>query len=374
LIRLPPYELLNFWRGIASLGVVAYHWAEIARYRFPNLEGHWLYQGVSWGFLGVQLFFVISGYCIAAAAVAVLRRGETIGDYLFARVRRIYPTYWASLLLVICFILGGAWLVKIGKIGNNIFAAHDMTTAPFLYYLANLTLTMGILKQPAMLAVAWTLCYEVMFYGIVGIALLWGLRSKNPHQLLQLLHLFTVGCLIALWLGVRVFPFDLWAQFGIGVLLFHWLSCGTKEVAQKQVVPWVGAILALMVSFTLFRNVPLGLSKVNSQPQYLATLLVTLGLLLTYRYDSIWSKNPIIRVFAAVGIFSYSLYLTHTLTIRIVSAGAQALHMTEATHYLLFVLAFVVAVGCAYPFFLLFEKPIIESRRVKKTAEKVKPA
>ena len=48
--------------------------------------------------LGVSLFFVISGYCIAASAEATARKGGSPWGFMGRRVWRIYPPYWAALL------------------------------------------------------------------------------------------------------------------------------------------------------------------------------------------------------------------------------------------------------------------------------------
>src|SRR5689334_17881239 len=91
--KLAPYRMLDAWRGVASLAVVAFHWAEIATRRAAALDMNPLYAVSHYGALGVQIFFVISGFCIANAGMATLRRGEPLGTYARARIRRIYPTY-----------------------------------------------------------------------------------------------------------------------------------------------------------------------------------------------------------------------------------------------------------------------------------------
>src|SRR4029078_6267041 len=53
---------------------------------------------LSYGRLGVPVFFVISGYCIAATAEATRRRDGNIADYFLRRFRRIFPPYWAVLI------------------------------------------------------------------------------------------------------------------------------------------------------------------------------------------------------------------------------------------------------------------------------------
>ena len=78
------YGLLDGLRGIAALGVVLTHHGVVA-----------------WGHDAVLVFFIISGYCITAAAHAALERdtGNSVFRYfMWRRLRRIYPPYFLSLV------------------------------------------------------------------------------------------------------------------------------------------------------------------------------------------------------------------------------------------------------------------------------------
>lgn len=78
--------ILDFARGIAALGVFAYHIK-------PMLDhsSSFLAKLASYGNLGVPLFFVISGYCVTSAAKNTLRRSESPGSFLKRRFLRIFP-------------------------------------------------------------------------------------------------------------------------------------------------------------------------------------------------------------------------------------------------------------------------------------------
>src|SRR5258708_21251359 len=93
-------------RGLAALGVVLYHAVDVSRgapqnfLRWPLL---FLYSLTSFGYVGVFLFFVISGFCIhlqwarsrAAGKVPEIR----FGSFWKRRVRRLYPAYLIALAL-----------------------------------------------------------------------------------------------------------------------------------------------------------------------------------------------------------------------------------------------------------------------------------
>src|ERR1041385_8984713 len=96
--RSPRYYSLDMWRGIACLMIVVFHATFYAREavhptgglpdKFLGLAGKL--------FIGVPLFFVISGYCISAAADSARRRQNTVPSYFRRRFRRIYPPFWAA--------------------------------------------------------------------------------------------------------------------------------------------------------------------------------------------------------------------------------------------------------------------------------------
>src|SRR5688572_20278494 len=83
--RLPSIDTL---RALAVARVVAFHAAAHLGVRVPLLHA-------SGGLLGVQLFFLVSGYLISASA-----RHHTLRTYLLHRFFRIYPAYWTALLAV----------------------------------------------------------------------------------------------------------------------------------------------------------------------------------------------------------------------------------------------------------------------------------
>jgi peptidoglycan/LPS O-acetylase OafA/YrhL len=147
--------LCDVVRGLAALWVFSYH------YR-PSRDGIWLLASV--GDLGVPAFFVVSGYCILGAAQ---RTGSAL-TFLKRRLRRIYPTFWASLPVVMAVpLLNGSvplwysytwkdWLLILSL--GRVFVGHGQ---PLYTTFLNVN------------AVYWSLAIEVQFYLVVFAALLW---------------------------------------------------------------------------------------------------------------------------------------------------------------------------------------------------------
>src|SRR6185436_9334976 len=104
--RNPRYQSLDFWRGVACLSVVIFHSSYYASTEQEGPALVWLMKVIGMFWLGVPIFFVISGYCIAATADRGRQIPASLGAYFQRRFRRIFPPYWiflgASVLLVIC--------------------------------------------------------------------------------------------------------------------------------------------------------------------------------------------------------------------------------------------------------------------------------
>ncbi len=368
-VRVGTYRMLDVYRGIASLGVVAFHWGEISLRRQPELTGNPIYIASAYGFLGVQIFFVISGYCIAAAAVALLRREDSLWSYFVARARRIYPVYWAALLFATAFYEVSTQLARRGLIPNNVLTQDSVFDRGWLYHFANITLTAVPLEQSLRVEVAWTLCYEVAFYVIVGIAL--ALCARHPGRLLTLLHLLTITTMGALLIQPQhlPFPLDLWPHFGLGVFLFDLLAfSGEPEPSKRRnaVVTGFAICLGMYAAFVALYDVPIGYLAQDSRMTFAVAGAFALFLLVMRRYDAIWSEVTLMRRLAFIGVYSYSLYLVHLILLRIWNQLWQKLHLPGSWHLLAFLMAFVLSVGFAYGFFLLFERPTLK-RKAKAT-------
>ncbi len=92
----PRLYVLDGLRLVAALMVVLFHyvalyggWENNPRAVFPSLHGYARY-----GWLGVEVFFLISGFVICMSTW-----GRSLGDFVVSRVSRIYPAYWVAVLL-----------------------------------------------------------------------------------------------------------------------------------------------------------------------------------------------------------------------------------------------------------------------------------
>lgn len=214
-----PVDLvIESMRGLAALWVFLFHLSDPIRKSIPSLHAF-----ASEGYRGVPIFFAISGYCIFAAAQNAMARPGGASGFLARRLRRIFPTFWVSILVVMLmpFVLE---LVSAFKSGQLVvpspawlgYSAVDWLGVAFLGKELIDTATGGSGAYTALNTVYWSLAIEVQFYLVVFVAILLG---RYGGAFLACVSLFGV---LALLFGIFDIPglfLRYWPGFLCGVLV-----------------------------------------------------------------------------------------------------------------------------------------------------------
>lgn len=354
------YLTLDAWRGIACLLVVVSHstlfLVHTAR---PDAggAGEWLVQLTGRMTVGVPLFFVISGYCIAAAADSARRRGSGVGRYFARRFRRIYPPYWAAVALAMLFAFAVERAVPglvSGPFGPVAVVPDPASVAP-LQWLGSLTLTetwrpLAVPDPPELqvLGPAWTLCYEEQFYAVTGVLLLVAGRRFFAGVAAVTAVVF-VGVVLG-WGGASVkgtFLDGRWLMFAAGVGVY-WAAAGGRGHGR------VVAVAALLLAGAGYacRDLDVLLDQRLFSPladgkELLPACLFALALLVLRRRDARTADSGPGRALGAVGRYSYSLYLVHYPICLAVGHLAYRAGVTGAWPTLLVVVPVCVSLSVA---------------------------
>ena len=349
-----PYRLLDAWRGVAALWVVMLH---VRLENTPVL----LYQFSAGGHLGVPMFFVISGYCIANAAVRSLDAPRPVAHFITARVRRIYPPYLLASLAAAVLSLLLTFLVRRHVVQGSQIADLDLLHQSWRFYVGALTLMQLPLHTSFLIRVLWSLCYEAAFYVIVALLLLCAVRTRQTPRLLDALAVLTVGAL--LWHGLgggsSPFPWGLWPQFGLGALVYQILAQPGRRGPQAAFV-----LCGVLVICDAVRHGGVGtIDGISGGFQDLFTLIFAAMLLLLFRWDAWLTGRWPVRMLSWVGLFSYSLYLIHLLALGIVTQGLGRLHGLGGHPLVLYGVKLVVCVVVGRVFFQFCERPFMDTRQ-----------
>jgi len=328
----------------------------------PQLRTNPVYAFSIDGMLGVQIFFVVSGFCIANAAISSCQKKDGVLPFAFARIRRIYPPYFFALLATVGMSVFAKLLVSHHVLRTSSMAQTNLFHQTLIWYISQLTLSQVLLGQKPLIIIFWTLCYEVAFYFVVGIVI-WGIQNfrLNGSVMLNVLHLITIIFmgLLSLAPAYTIFPFNMWPQFGLGVLAFDWISRPHKR-------PFiVSSILLGEILLFLYRFDYGGDSyHVGSRGTFTAATLMAALLVILHPADDRVSRLPFIKLLAWIGTFSYSLYLIHALPLGIVLQLGKPFLNSPTSFSMIFLLEIGAALVVAYPFFLIFEKPLLSRRAV----------
>ncbi|MBL9087399.1 MAG: acyltransferase [Planctomycetia bacterium] len=316
----------------------------------------WLEQ---WGFLGVQLFFVVSGACIAAAARGT-RGPAAAATFLRRRARRIFPTFWAATALAAAIGLVVAGLAAAGLSARlfDPFAAGWHWLSSLLLVETSLK-TFGIDPDYGANGPLWSLCYEVPFYAWVAFA--WVARGRRTRVVATVATTAAAVLVRAVpSLRPRGFLLDLWPDFLCGLWVHARLtSAPTRRDRLLLDVGLVAAVAAYVLAFRVGGD---------GFPQDAKTSLVCLAfaalLVALFPHDDRLASSPLGRGLAWVGERSYSLYLTHFPVVMLVAGLVVPRALAHGP--LLYASAAATVAACflvALPFHTLVERRFLAAPR-----------
>ncbi|MDB5622017.1 MAG: acyltransferase 3, partial [Devosia sp.] len=280
-------------RSLAIVPVVLYH------------AGVTLLSG---GFVGVDIFFVISGYLITSIITRELDQNRfSIIDFYRRRILRIVPLLFIVVLAVLVaghFVLFPFELQALGETA----AATALFVSNIYFYL-----TTDYFDAPANgipLLHTWSLAVEEQFY-IVFPVLLWALHRWARPYLVPVLVALVIGSLALSVVGTqlaRIFTFYMlptraW-ELGVGALLAVVPMAPIRSRLWREVLGWAGLVLVLAPLFYLTEAS--AFPGLNALPPVLGAALL-IG----------WGEGTMVgralewRVLVYLGLISYALYLWH---------------------------------------------------------------
>lgn len=335
--RIAPIEGL---RACAALGVVWIHcWT------FTGNPG--LSWGINWARplaivgQGVDLFFVISGFCmyLAYARVedALTLRGY--GRFLKRRWLRIAPAYY--LVVFACF--AGRWLL------TDELAVRALVT--------HLSFTNLLSHSPSLASPFWSLDTEAQFYLLLPV-ILYALRAWGPRRALGVLIVGGVGVRLADAYGFFGPPAGLEGLIPAHIVEFAWgIAVAVAHTRGVQLPALLrgprGVLIALGVAYAgrlLRTHEVMSIAGIGTTARALADPIMTCGFA-----GLLWSaldlESPLHRPLSVpamrhLGRWSYSIYLTHWWIATWISAQVREL---LGTHFATTVAAFACTLAVVVP-------------------------
>ncbi len=373
---------LDAMRGGAALMVVGYHALSVApQTAFAGWE--WLLPKVvgfivQFAYAGIYMFFVISGFCIHlywARARAAGIDNPVVNFFAFwkRRVRRLYPAYLAALVLFL------------------VYAAYKTPVAITPFYVWDVVLHLLMLHNfdphttYTINGAFWTLAVEEQLYLAYFLLLFLRIRYGWTKTLLL------CGSARVIWLLVHRY-FE--QSFGIAIPLTeaaatNWFMWALGAVSVEALVGiiklprWCYRISFAGLALACAAGLALGLPLVDQKswlhdagwlvmhPAWAVGFFILVNRVVVMEFD--WRLKSLvtprlINALAAVGLMSYSLYLTHSFVLmQWYHFGFTKLHILTIS----LLITTPLSVGFAWLFFRVFERPYMSSPVTIKVPEKV---
>lgn len=324
-----PLEILSiqYLRGLASLSVMLFHFTFV-----PETEsqlsgaGLFIYLIFSRMYLGVNIFFCISGFVLLYSLIKSDYTIKGFSNFLLRRITRIEPPYMLSVLMVVGL---ASVLVYLGKPMDK-----DISVQNILMHFGYLnTFTGGWL-----LDIYWTLAVEFVFYLSIGLA--FPLVVGKPIYRYLLFTLFLAS---SPFMPHHSLPF--FAPFfviGMEACLLY-----TKKIERSEFL--VFTTISVFLMLWVFENEAFFFSTEGVIKACLT--LATVYYFFQKPKFSVW--------WYVLGTISYSLYLLHTIIGSAIVKVVKFEPFTSPKKLLVIVIASVVSIIASLLYFKFVEKPSI---------------
>ena len=290
-------------RAIAVLSVIFYH-AQFILFGRDWFEG---------GYIGVDIFFVISGYLITRIILAELQEegGFSFLNFYQRRARRILPMLFVVIIVSVPFAWHKLWLSDFVEYAESLLASLFFGSNLFFYFNATGYATDSALLKPFLHT--WSLGVEEQFYLIFPILAIAAYRYCRKY----FLAILVFSCLLSLLFAELMQARDQTLNFYILLSRFWELAIGSvlayvelnRKVLQnnafRSLLPTLGLLL-ITYSVLVFDD--------KTPHPSLYTLIPVLGvaLIIGFASEDDWVGRLLGRkLFVWIGLISYSAYLWH---------------------------------------------------------------
>jgi peptidoglycan/LPS O-acetylase OafA/YrhL len=348
------YGTIDGLRGLAAISVVLFHLSGNLKAELAELFPDFVNLVISYGYLGVPVFFVISGFVISLSIGSKSITKGYFGSFVLRRSIRLDPTYWVSILIALLLLLFKEYytgeVINFPSITNILF---------HMFYLQDV-----FAISPQISVIYWTLCLEVQLY-LFYILSLWLAQKistfnfSNSNQLHHFIILFLgVGSLLADYNLIRI-PIS-----GLFISSWHYFLMGVLVSNAVRKLPNAGYILLFWLTLEIMFQ-----STVFIKAYSIAGILSCATIYILWRNEML-NKVLTSTPFQFLGKISYTLYLLHPdIGWKVISVGKSLFHgnLTPVIAGMLFLLGITVSIFAAYILHLVVEKPtLILCNKLKK--------
>lgn len=290
--RLREIDVLRF---VAAAVVMLHHYTGVPAPEWPGGNARRIFPELApvtrYGFLGVELFFLISGFVILMSAW-----GRQPGDFIASRFARLFPAYWVGVLLSLgAYLVFDSWV----PFGPN-------TDGPLMRFLPNLTMLQEGAGSQRMEVIYWTLYVELHFYVLIALFTCWGITYTRCVGLMTGWLLFSVFAMEANSSFVKVVLMWRYVPFFVAGMGFYLIY---KYGSNLLVWLLIAAGWALGCYYDVKYNFP------DFTSQHASLYIIPAGITAVFGIMTLVATRRLSwlrwRGFTVLGMLTYPLYLVH---------------------------------------------------------------
>jgi len=337
---------IQILRGLAAMWVFLHH--SMGQFKAMSLSWAPLEWVASFGYIGVDVFFVISGLVIAKTTESLPHDWQTGKQFLLKRFLRIYLGFWPILLLTVAFV----WQFSPATLDNKDITGTVLLTNSNMFEI--------------IIPAAWSLPFELYFYLLIGLTLL--LNIKN-------MYLFFGVLLGAILIKLNLLDFGQSAALDLifSHMIFEFVL-GYMLWIHREFFTRIHSFIWLVIAMGSFYFASYyGLINTVWRPLTFGIFAWAVVVLALKHEGKV--HTALIKLFKPIGDASYTLYLFHYLMLFMVFESGFRTYLIEHNQALLgYIFLMIITVLISYILYRLIEKPLYQLLTQKIKIKQEKPA
>ncbi|MEP6750592.1 MAG: acyltransferase [Bacteroidota bacterium] len=328
-------EELDVLRGIAALTVVWYHFTFGFDFAYNGLSDNKSY--FLYGYLGVHLFFIISGFVI----FMTLERSKTVLDFIVSRISRLYPAYWVAIILTILMCAFFPALTH-----NKPLTIKQV--------LVNLTMLQHFFRITDVDGPYWTLAVELVFYFLMTMVFVF--KKLNQVQII-------CSCWLLLSLAAALFNLPFEKYLNEMFILFHaplFIAGINFYLLRKNISRSKNLFAHILIVTSFFIAAYIARTDKIMGETWIIELVILLiyGVFYLFAFDKLSFLK--IKILVFFGTISYSLYLVH---VNIGFAAITFLRQYTDNQFVYILIPLVICIFLSWMMVKFVEKPSLKYLR-----------